>query len=119
MKTRDSVGVVIPEAALPYWQRKPTAEALIKQVTNLVGLVKLMRDDKMWVEVCIPSALADLERLKNNLSTAIPYAVCGQCQGHPQTQPGGECRLCRGRGLISKHRYLTIPEEIRKMKEQS
>lgn len=119
MKIRDSVGVLIPEAALPYWERKGWAEELVKNVNALIVLVKGMEiaEDKMWAEVCTASALADLQRLKNNLSTAIPYAVCGQCQGQPQTQPGGECRLCRGRGLISKHRYMTVPEVIRKMKE--
>ena len=74
-------------------------------------------EDLMFAEVNISAAMADIDKIYTNLRTAIPYAVCTQCQGQPKTQPKGECRLCIGRGVISKFRWDKVPAEIRKMRE--
>lgn len=121
LETLDNVGTVIPAFAMQFWLRTPEIKELI---SGLAILSKALRnaqkeEDLMFCETNISGALADLDRVWTNVSTAIPYAVCTQCQGHPKSQPKGECRLCKGRGLVSKYRYDTlVPAEIRKLREK-
>ncbi len=117
----DDVGTPIPEFALGFWNR-------IDEVEELLGTLKLVRkfleatqkkEDLMYGEVNFSAAIGDLDKVTTNLSTAMPYAVCTQCQGQPKTQPKGECRMCKGRGVISRFRWNTlVPSEIKKMKEK-
>jgi len=117
----DSVGTPIPVFAKQFWDRR-------SEVEELMGTLKLVhkflvitqkKEDLMYGEVNFSAANADLDKLITNLSTAMPYAVCTQCQGQPKTQPKGECRMCKGRAVISRFRWNTlVPSEIKKMKEK-
>ncbi len=114
----DSVGTPIPEFAMQYWERA-------EEVQELLGTMKLLhkfltetqrKEDLMYGEINFSAALGDLDKLMTNCSTAMPYAVCTTCQGQPKTQPKGECRMCKGRGIISKFRWNTlVPSEIKGM----
>lgn len=117
----DGVGVVIPQFALTYWNRQDEVKELLGTLTMVHKfLVATQRkEDLMYGEVNFSAALGDLDKLISNLSTSMPYAVCTQCQGQPKTQPKGECRMCKGRGVISKFRWNTlVPSEIKKMREK-
>jgi len=118
---KDNVGSPIPSFAKQYWDRAD-------EVAELLGTLKLVhkfltatqaKEDLMYGEVNFSAALGDLDKMMTNLSCAMPYAVCTQCQGQPKTQPKGECRMCKGRGVISRFRWNTcVPSEIKKMKEK-
>ncbi len=117
----DDVGTAIPSFALAYWNRS-------EEVMELISTLKLVskflqstqkKEDLMYGEVNFSAALGDLDKVITNVSCAMPYAVCTQCQGQPKTQPKGECRMCKGRGVISRFRWNTlVPAEIKKMKEK-
>lgn len=120
-ETKDAVGTVIPAFAMQYWLRAGEAKELVQQIAALAKFLRTAQkeNDLMYVECNISGTLADLERVWTSMNTAVPYAVCSTCQGHPKTQPKGECRLCKGRGLLSKFKYETCtPAEIRRMKEK-
>lgn len=117
---KDSVGYEIPEGALQYWNNSG-------EVYEMIGTLKSLRreltriekeEDITYCEVNMSALIADLERAESSLNMAVPYAVCTTCQGHPETQPKNQCRMCGGRGVISKFRWGLVPEEIRKMREK-
>lgn len=118
---KDSMGTVIPDYAMQFWVRGPEVKEVLETISTLIKFIRSSQkaEDLMYSEVNFSAAIADLDKVWTNLQTAVPYAVCTQCQGHPQSQPNGECRLCKGKGLISKFRWDTVvPSEIRKMKEK-
>ena len=59
--------------------------------------------DMLFGEVNFSSALSQLDQAWTDIKTAKPFAVCPTCQG----QLPENCTLCRGRGLISEHRWNT------------
>ncbi len=114
----DDVGTAIPSFALTYWNRSDEVHELLdtlKLVSKfLVATQK--KEDLMFGEVNFSAAIGDLDKVITNCSCAIPYAVCSQCQGQPKTQPKGECRMCKGRGLVSKFRWNSLtPSEVKQM----
>ncbi len=59
--------------------------------------------DMLFAEVNFSSALSQLDQAWYDDKTAKPFAVCPSCQG----QLPDKCTLCKGRGLISEHRWNT------------
>lgn len=116
----DSNGTVLSAWALLYWHRTPEVKEMLNPLFELSRFLKRTQasEDLMYGEVNFSAAIGDLDKIITNLQTALPYAVCTQCQGQPKTQPKGECRMCKGRGLISRFRWNTVPAEIRKMMEK-
>jgi hypothetical protein len=117
-KVVDRIGTVIPDFALLFWNRTEEVKALVSHLSEVGRALKAAQksEDLMYGELNFSSAIADLDRAHTNVAQAIPYAVCSQCQGHPKTQPKGECRLCKGRGLVSKFRWdQLVPAEIKAM----
>lgn len=114
----DETGYPIPKALLPLWERRPE----VAEVLSAISFAKChlekadKSNDPLWREPFLNKAIADLENVYGNLSTAKPYAVCGVCEGHPETQPNGECRGCKGTGFMSKFRWERVPEKIRNMR---
>ncbi len=116
----DSVGRVIPPSLMGYWNRRSEVQELLNSISRIKSRLKLAQDEKdlMYAEVNFSAALGDLEKAWTSIQCAKPHAVCTVCQGHPDTQPDGHCRLCLGRGLISKFRWdRLVPEEIKKVVE--
>lgn len=114
---KDSTGMVMTAHALQFWHRTDEVKQLMSTLAHVSKELRAAQknQDLMYAEVNFTAALADIDRLWANIGTAIPYAVCSTCQGQPKTQAGG-CRLCKGRGIISKFRWETVPAEIRKMR---
>ena len=106
---KDQLGRIIPLGVVKYWKRIPEVEKQLELIANVIGFAKHINkeEDLMYAEVDPDYIIAKFELAFADLSTAIPYAVCTACQGHPETQKNG-CRMCMGRGLISKFRYDTI-----------
>lgn len=116
----DSVGRIIPNGAVAYWNRKREIQMLLEAIKLAVEQISSGHESKDLMFSEIPeSAVADLKSAYASIQCGIPYAVCPQCQGHPEVQPKGECRLCKGRGLVSKFRWNTVPAETRAMIENS
>ena len=81
----DGTGWAIPTQLIPLWQRSHEVQ------------------DKLFAEVNFSSALSKLDQAWTDIKTAKPFAVCPTCQG----QLPDKCTLCKGRGLISEHRWNT------------
>jgi len=107
----DDAGCIVPAAARPYWNRKFEAKNVLNQISSARGQVKkLMPDDPMWSNVNLNGVIADLNSAFNRFTAAIPAYVCPYCKG----QKVDKCKCCKGKGVISKFVWSTIPEEIQK-----
>ncbi|MGP1665969.1 MAG: hypothetical protein ACTS5I_08690 [Rhodanobacter sp.] len=114
----DKNGTPIPKAVIQYWERADEVTAILAQLTEVMNSLKQADKEKdlLFSEVNISAALSDLDKVRTTVGCAMPFAVCTQCAGHPAAQPKGECRLCLGRGMISKFRWdRLVPEEVRNM----
>lgn len=119
LEDKCKTGAVLTVQGLKFWNRAQEVKDMLDELTEFERKLKRAQsaEDLMFFEVNISAAIADLDKIYTNLRTAIPHAVCTQCQGQPKSQPKGECRLCGGRGVISKFRYDKVPADIRKMRE--
>lgn len=117
VELKDTHGQIIPVSVQKYWERSNEPKDMMRGIKQLMDRLEAIKGEKdvMFAELNFTGILADLDRVRRSLSCAIPYAVCTQCQGHPESQKGG-CRLCLGRGLISEFRWRAVPEEIRNMR---
>jgi len=116
---KDALGNVIPDGVIGYWKRTPEVRDRIDMFREMLSVFRqiVKVEDPMYGEVNFTGVMGDMERIIVSLETAIPHVVCPQCQGHPETQKHG-CRMCIGRGLISKFRWQTaVPVETKKMVE--
>lgn len=114
----DRHGNEIPKLVQPYWNRAIEVKEMMDAVASLMSQLKKaeVEQDLMFSQVNIGATLADLSQVRSNIECAIPYCICTQCQGHPEVQPKGQCRLCSGLGLISKFRWdRLVPAEIKAM----
>jgi len=110
---KDSIGRLIPKDLVPLWQRIPEVTNLIDSLRSVRGEVEIAQKDKdpMWAEVTMDNVVALLNEVITKLKVLIPYTVCTTCQG----KLNSKCALCHGRGLISKFRWDTVPEETQKL----
>jgi len=101
----DGTGWPIPTQLIPLWQRSDEAQELLTILSRVKGALRTAQDkkDKLFAEVNFSSALSQLDQAWTDIKTAKPFAVCPTCQG----QLPDKCTLCRGRGLISEHRWNT------------
>ena len=113
--TVDTNGTEIPKTILKYWNDCQQVNDMIDSVSWIIKALKKAEEEKdmRFCEVSISSTLGDLTKVRSAIECAIPYCVCTQCGGHPETQPNGQCRMCLGRGLISEFRWRRlVPKEI-------
>ena len=99
----DGTGWPIPTHLIPLWQRADEAQELLTILSRVKGALRAAQEnkDKLFTEVNFSSALSHLDQVWSDVKTAKPFAVCPACQG----QLPDQCTLCRGRGLLSEHRW--------------
>ena len=99
----DGTGWPIPTHLIPLWQRTDEAQELLTILSRVKGALRAAQEnkDKLFTEVNFSSALSHLDQVWSDVKTAKPFAVCPACQG----QLPDQCTLCRGRGLLSEHRW--------------
>jgi len=101
----DATGWPIPTQLIPLWQRAAEVQEMLTILSRVKGALRAAQEnrDKLFAEVNFSSALSQLDQAWTDVKTAKPFAVCPNCQG----QLPDQCTLCRGRGLISEHRWNT------------
>jgi hypothetical protein len=101
----DATGWPIPTQLIPLWQRADEVQEMLTAISRVKGGLRAAQEnrDKLYAEVNFSSALSQLDQAWTDIKTAKPFAVCPTCQG----QLPDKCTLCRGRGLISEHRWNT------------
>ena len=111
---RDAVERVIPDVCSEVFGRAHEAKRLLAAVSEVrVALRRAVQaHDPLYAEVNASAVLAELDRAYDLLAVAVPYAVCPSCQGNAQLTG---CRLCSGRGAISRFKWDTcVPEETKR-----
>ncbi len=101
----DGTGWPIPTQLIPLWKRANEVQEMLTTLSRVKGSLRAAQEnkDKLFAEVNFSSALSQLDQAWYDIKTAKPFAVCPTCQG----QLPDQCTLCRGRGLISEHRWNT------------
>lgn len=101
----DATGWPIPTQLIPLWQRAAEVQEMLTGLSRYKGALRAAQDSKdlLFAEVNFSSALSQLDQAWYDIKTAKPFAVCPTCQG----QLPDKCTLCKGRGLISEHRWNT------------
>jgi len=101
----DATGWPIPTQLIPLWQRAGEVQEMLSAVSRVKGALRAAQENKdlLFAEVNFSSALSHFDQGWYDVKTAKPFAVCPTCQG----QLPDKCTLCKGRGLISEHRWNT------------
>ena len=101
----DGTGWPIPTQLIPFWLRTDEVQEMLTTLSRVKGAIRSAQEnnDTLFAEVNYSSALSQLDQAWTDIKTAWPFAVCPTCQG----QLPDKCTLCRGRGLISEHRWNT------------
>lgn len=112
----DCEGYPLPERVVPFFNRTREVIELQHHIAVVGRALKKAAEDNdlLFAEINTTGVVSDLRNISGHLNSAIPYAVCYQCQGHPETH----CVVCKGRGFISKRLMATVPEELRKIREK-
>jgi hypothetical protein len=108
----------IPTQLIPLWKRADEVQKLLTTLSRVKGVLRAAQEnrDKLFAEVNFSSALSQLDQAWTDIKTAKPFAVCPTCQG----QLPDQCTLCRGRGLISEHRWNTcVTREDKEFRERA
>ena len=114
----DGTGWPIPTHLIPLWQRTDEVQEMLTALSRVKGALRSAQEnkDKLFAEVNFSSALSQLDQAWTDIKTAKPFAVCPTCQG----QLPDKCTLCKGRGLISEHRWNTcIPREDKEFRQRA
>jgi hypothetical protein len=114
----DATGYEIPKELLPLWRRSDEVKSMMGMVSDVkCALEKADKSgDELWRASFLNKAIASLSDAYGIIATALPFAVCSVCQGHPETQPKGQCAFCKGRGLVSKFLYDRVPDKIKALR---
>jgi hypothetical protein len=113
----DGTGWPIPTHLIPLWQRADEVQEMLTALSRVKGSLRTAQEtkDKLFAEVLFSSALSQLDQAWTDIKTAKPFALCPTCQG----QLPDKCTLCKGRGLISEHRWNTcVTREDKEFREK-
>lgn len=114
----DATGWPIPTQLIPLWQRTDEVQEMLTILSRVKGGLRSAQENKdlLFAEVNFSSALSQLDQAWYDIKTAKPFAVCPTCQG----QLPDKCALCKGRGLISEHRWNTcVTREDKEFREKA
>jgi hypothetical protein len=114
----DSDGVEVPKKLRELWLRGGEMAEVLNQLSKIKSILKQAQenDDPLWRHVVHAAAAADLSRVWTSISGAKPYAVCPQCQGHPEVQ---KCGLCLNTGIIGRFKYKAVDEKLLALRKKA
>jgi hypothetical protein len=110
---KDRIGREIPTHLHDLWYAGDEVATYLHTLSKLRTALKAVDEKDMLYRECnVSHVLSHLEQAYVGLKTAIPHTVCPVCQG----KVSDKCRLCLGRGMISKFRWeRAVPEETKAM----
>lgn len=117
---RDATGYPIPSECLVLWNRSQEIQDLLTELSQLKSkIVKAWTDKDPLFAPIGQYAVDELEKAYYTVAGAKPYAVCTQCQGHPNINPTA-CLFCNGTGFIPKRSYdRDVPAETKRIRNQN
>ena len=104
----DEIGRVIPENLIPLWKRRGEAQEHLTALTQLKSAISLAEEmrDPLYGALHYQTFLTHLDALYHSIKYALPYAVCGLCQGMT-------CKVC-GNGMMNRLQWeQLVPAETR------
>lgn len=99
----DETGCKLTPAALESWPKREAVQSLMTAVSRVKSQFEAVMDDPIFRRK--QEITAALQAAHFNLSECKPYAVCIECQGYPEKQPGGACAYCGRNGVMPKFKY--------------
>ena len=106
----DDVGRVIPEPLRATWARRCEPEGMLSALSDVkCALQKAEKErDQVFTNMHFQSVILKLEEVYHSIKFAVPYAVCGLCQGIG-------CKCCKT-GLQNKLSWdQNVPAETKAM----
>lgn len=119
-KTEDEMGTIIPDPILQIWERRHEIQHLAQMLSDVKCEIERHRkqEDPLFMKID-QSAIARLEQIHFVLVRAIPYCVCGQCEGRLELLPDKCCGACKSTGFMSAEEYKRlIPEEKQSIRKK-
>jgi len=118
----DAEGTPIPKSALKYWARRGEFKDLLADVNQLRDRILSLGEnrDPLFRSIKYDRLNDSFSDIYHNIEAAAPYAVCTDCQGHPEIKPGGHCQTCGVTGLITKSAWDTCTKiEVRELRRKA
>lgn len=125
---KDRTGLEIPVESLAIWERRDEITQLLTELSMVRQKLRVARGweeelnkdgsvlrkakefDILFAEVDFVHTEAQLNQAYEDLKTALPYAVCPDCNG--KTPKG--CLVCDERGFVSEFYWkVKVPAEIK------
>ncbi len=111
----DATGYPLTAKSAKFWGRSDEVASMLRDIHGIEFKLKESKKhkDPLYSEINFNSIEADIERVESQLKLAIPHTVCPSCQGMLVET----CKLCSGRGVISKFKWETsVPKELKKIR---
>ncbi len=108
----DADGVPIPASLAPIFSVAEQFESLARSISILKGQIEdaVEGSPEAFSSLSHQQVSADLSGLRQRMTEAIPYLICPMCGGE---DPQKTCKLCNGRGWLSRFRARTVAIELR------
>lgn len=99
----DEMGTIIPESAVPLWERRGEIAALIRRLYDTKhDIVDRQKNDDVLYKSITQNCLDKMSLVTNELRSSYPEVVCGSCEGRV---PKSGCGTCRSTGFQSRKDY--------------
>ena len=112
----DKTGYRIPEEVIDLWNREQEPKDLLQKLSVVRGAMKTAMNDEdiLYRELNFSLVITDLSTVFSSVKTAVPFAVCPYCSG----RNAGDCKACRGRGIMSEFKWKNVPKEFKAIREK-
>ena len=110
---RDKTGLEIPKEVLLVWERREEVATLLTDLSKVRTALRKAKEsgDNLFAEVDFTDNEAKLSMVYEDLQTAMPHAVCPECNGKINV---ADCGVCSGRGFVSEFYWkVKVPKDIK------
>jgi hypothetical protein len=112
---RDKTGLPIPKEVAKTWERREEVATLLTDLSKVRTALRKAKEsgDNLYAEVDFTDDEAKLSMVYEDLQTAMPHAVCPECNG---TTKVADCGVCSGRGFVSEFYWkVKVPNDIKEI----
>jgi hypothetical protein len=108
----DSLDMPVPPGLVPVFRKAHDFQDIVNQLNSINRQLGDLHKHAAGDRLNLQAAQIDLNNLKEDVSGAMPYAVCPVCNGIAKTRKAN-CN-CKQRGWLDKTSYYALPKEYRK-----
>ena len=114
-KPTDEAGKLIPDDLLEVFAKRDMFKAVLNAAKSVkAALNTLCEEEHDFATIRLNKTQAgnDLKNFLQQVSHAIPHAVCPYCKGKGAAKGAG-CQVCKGAGWLVKSAYTSVPDDLR------